>query len=98
MSYYKKRNPFAKRVDGNHAEIKEVFIKSGFSVFDTKGVGGGFPDLLIGRQGYTWLVEIKMPEGKLNDIQKKFHQEWKGCAIAIIKTVEEATSFTRNVP
>lgn len=95
---YSKRNPFARQVDGNHAEIKEVFEKAGFSVFDTKNVGGGFPDLILGRKGYTWLVEVKTPKGQLNEKQVKFHQDWRGCAIAIIRTVEEALTFSKSVP
>lgn len=89
---------FIARVDDNQAEIVETFRKAGFSVFDTSGIGRGFPDLILGRNSYTWLVEIKMPEGKLNKKQIKFHQEWKGCAIAIIRSVEEAVEFSRNVP
>lgn len=95
---YSKRNPYAKQVDANQPEIKEVFLKHGFSVFDTKNVGQGFPDLILGRRGYTWLAEIKMPKGELNERQIKFHNEWKGCPIAIIRSVEEALEFSRNVP
>lgn len=97
MSFFKKRNQFAKRVDKNHAEIKEVFKKAGWSVFDAKNIGQGFPDLIVGKHGSTFLVEIKTPTGKLTTPQREFMLNWKGGAVVILRTVEEALNFIKAV-
>ena len=68
----------AARVDGNQAEIMAAFRKCGFSVADTSKVGGGFPDLVIARAGFTALVEVKIPKGKLRQSQTDFAAAWKG--------------------
>lgn len=41
----------AARVDANHAEIARTLRRLGWAVHDTSGVGGGFPDLVIGKAG-----------------------------------------------
>lgn len=57
------------------------------SVENTTGVGDGFPDLVVGFQGLTVLVEVKKPERgrggrkkalQLRDSQEKFVREWRG--------------------
>ena len=49
----------AARVDANHAEITGTLRQCGWTVHDTSGVGGGFPDLVIAKGGRLVLVEIK---------------------------------------
>ena len=50
---------YAKKVDLNHKEVVEKFRELGASVFDASGVGRGFPDIVVGYNGQTVLVEIK---------------------------------------
>jgi hypothetical protein len=61
-------------------------------VIDCSSIGGGFPDLLVGRNKKDYLIEVKNPKtkGKLNKLQMKFIQEWQGKPVAIVYTVEEA--------
>jgi Holliday junction resolvase len=49
----------------------------------------GIPDLLVGRQGATYLIEVKELKGSLTDDQKYFFETWRGHAV-IVRTVEEA--------
>ena len=53
---------YARRVDVNQSELIKVFKQLGCSVFDTSRVAGGFPDLMIGKNKKTVLVEIKSSE------------------------------------
>jgi len=53
------------------------------------GVGNGVPDLLVGYQGKTLLMEIK--DGKkppsarlLTEDQLRWHREWNGGALAVV--------------
>ena len=73
----------AARVDGNHAEIVDCFKKLGCSVLSLAAVGKGVPDLLVAINGITWLVEVKMPNGKENEMQVEFAITWKGCRAVV---------------
>ena len=73
----------ASRVDGNHAEIVDCFKTLGCSVLSLAAVGKGVPDLLVAINGITWLVEVKMPNGKENELQVEFAITWKGCRAVV---------------
>ena len=53
------------RRDANQAEIVKALESVGASVLDLADVGRGCPDLLVGYAGREWLIEVKMPTGKL---------------------------------
>jgi Holliday junction resolvase len=79
---------YAKRVDENHQEIVKKFRELGASVFDASGIGRGFPDILVGYNGNTALVEIKSNEKKrFTEAQLKFMAEWKGSSVTRINDV-----------
>lgn len=50
----------------------------------------GCPDILVGWKGQTYLMELKVRKGRLSDAQKKFHAEWQGPPILVIRSVSEA--------
>lgn len=77
------------KTDANQAEIARALRDIGCSVHDTAAVGGGFPDLVVGRGGRTYLIEIKTRLGSFTGEQLKFHREWSG-HIAVVRTVAEA--------
>jgi Holliday junction resolvase len=82
---------YAKRVDENHQEIVKKFRELGASVFDASGIGRGFPDILVGFNGNTALVEIKSGEKKkFTEAQLKFMSEWKGSSVTRINDVDGA--------
>ena len=53
--------------------------------------GRGFPDLVVGFRGQTYLYEVKNPEweGELNQDQIEWFADWKGHA-AVIECAEDA--------
>jgi len=38
---------------------------------------------LVAINGITWLVEVKMPNGKENELQVEFAITWKGCRAVV---------------
>jgi len=85
---------YAARTDENHAEVAKAFAALGYSVQDTSKVGGGFPDLVVGRYGVTWLVEIKADGGKLRPGQIKFFNDWRGTPPILIRNIADVLEFS----
>jgi Holliday junction resolvase len=82
---------YARKVDDNHKIIVQKFRELGASVFDASGVGRGFPDILVGFNNQTALVEIKSNDKKkFTEPQLKFMAEWKGSAVSRINDVQGA--------
>ena len=80
---------FAKRTDNNHKEIVNALRKLGFSVFDTSGIGKGFPDLVAGKHQKTILIEIKSSnKAPFTEHQKDFMLNWKGSTVVRIHDLE----------
>ena len=64
---------YAKRVDSNHSLVVKTLRELGCSVFDTSRVAGGFPDLVVGKNQKTALVEVKRDEkAKFTSYQNTF--------------------------
>jgi len=79
---------YAKKVDLNHTEIVKTFRDLGATVFDASGIGRGFPDIVLGYNNITCLVEIKSGEKKkFTEAQLKFMSEWKGSSVVRINDV-----------
>ena len=81
--------PRAHKVDANQGEIIAAFRALGCSVHDCSGVGGDFPDLVVGLVGVNLLVECKTESGQLTPGQERFFQEWRGL-VYIIRSAQEA--------
>lgn len=84
----------AARVDGNQAEIVKALRQIGASVATCHAVGQGFPDICVGYNGDTFLLEIKDPtkpkgDQKLTPSQVEWHQRWRG-HVAVVKTIQQA--------
>lgn len=87
---------YAKRTDLNHAEIVKTLRQLGCSVFDTSRVAGGFPDLVVGRNQITCLVEIKSDaKAKFTSSQEMFMMNWKGSAVLRINDVNGAIRLVK---
>ena len=76
------------RVDENQGSIVSKFRGAGFSVAITSNLGGGFPDLAVGKYGVTVLVEIKdgdkpPSKRKLTEDEERFHSSWRGAACVV---------------
>ena len=84
----------AARVDGNQVEIVMALRQIGASVAPCHAVGQGFPDLCVGWNGNTYLLEVKDPtkpvrDQRLTPSQVKFHESWRG-HVAVVRNVKEA--------
>ncbi len=79
----------ASRVDTNHAEIVAALRQVGCSVLSLAALGGGVPDLLVAKGGTTVLIEIKHRKGKLNKLQKEWHDRWNG-AVHVVNNPQAA--------
>ena len=87
---------YAKRVDVNQSEIIQVFKQLGCSVFDTSRVAGGYPDLTIGRNGKTVLVEIKSSEkATYTPAQELFMLNWRGSTVVRINDIDGAIRLVK---
>ena len=79
----------AARIDANQNEIVAALRSVGASVAPAHTMGGGFPDLVVGFRGMTYLLEVKTAKGKLTKDQRAWHPAWRG-HVAIVRSVEEA--------
>jgi len=85
---------YAARVDENQKAIAQALRQAGASVAECHAVGAGFPDLCVGWQGKTYLIEVKNPakpksQRQLTDAQVRWHNEWRG-HVAVVETIREA--------
>ena len=85
----------AARIDANHEQVVSALRAAGASVQSLAGVGKGVPDLLVGFQGKTLLMEVKdgrktPSERRLTDDQIKWHCAWRGGPLAIVDGVDAA--------
>ena len=88
----------AKRVDINQKAIVEHLRGMGASVFHLHEVGKGCPDLLVGINGMTYLVEVKKDaKASFTTQQVEFQGNWKGSQVIRINSVEEAIAFIKNM-
>ena len=90
-----------KKVDGNQRQIVRAVRAMGATVQVLSEVGKGFPDIIIGCNGYNVLIEIKNDEQsasnqRLTVAEKRFHNSWNG-EIYIIRNIEEAINLINHV-
>ena len=79
----------AARVDENQKSIVDALRRVGATVQHLHMVGGGCPDLLVGFKSENYLLEVKKPKGKTNDLQNEWHDKWHGFTF-VVRSVEEA--------
>jgi hypothetical protein len=84
----------ANRIDANQNKIVDALRGAGAFV-RIISQGDGIPDLLVGYQGFTILMEVKDGDKppsarKLTEAEQKFFDEWTGGMLVILNSVEEA--------
>lgn len=80
----------AARVDANQAAIVQALRCVGASVQSLAATGQGVPDLLVGRRGANYLLEVKAgPKAKKTPAQEEWHARWAG-EVLTVRSVEEA--------
>jgi Holliday junction resolvase len=84
---------YAARKDTTHAPMVAALRELGFGVLDLAGVGKGCPDILIGRWGFSALIECKTPKNERKNAtdtkQRDFAKEWPGCPVIRAYAVED---------
>jgi hypothetical protein len=85
----------AAKVDNNHAAVVTALRKCGAFVQSLAATGSGCPDLLIGYQGKTLLIEVKdgkkAPSAqKLTTDQQDWHANWRGGRLAVVNSIDAA--------
>lgn len=88
---------YGSKVDTNQKEIVKAYRDAGASVEDLSAAGSGFPDLVVGFLGVTYLVEVIGPDklkkfrknDGLSDNQVEWHEAWRGHCCKV-KNVQEA--------
>lgn len=86
----------AAKKDSNQNAIVAILREEGCQVYDASGVGDGFPDLVVCRNGETALVEVKGPNGKLTKGQREFFGWWKGDKYVVTNELE-ARAVARTI-
>jgi hypothetical protein len=86
---------YARKVDRNHAEIRDGLRACGFRVADTSRLGSGFPDLVVSAYAVLWMVEIKMPGEPLTEDEQVFADLWAEHYL-VAHSLEEALSLLGN--
>jgi len=90
----------AAKVDANQEQIVEALRAAGATVQTLAAVGKGVPDLLVGFQNQTLLLEVKdgrkpPSERRLTEDQLKWHGAWRGGPLAVVTDVESALRMLR---
>lgn len=79
----------AAKIDANQTQVVEALRAAGATVQSLAPVGQGVPDLLVGFQGKTLLMEVKdgrkpPSQRQLTEDQLKWHGAWRGGPVAIV--------------
>jgi len=87
---------YRRRTDENQREIMQALRTLGFCVFDLSNVGRGCPDLLVGRKGRIWLIEVKNTAGRnrIGEAQAAFAIDWP---VTVIRTVADVQAWVDGV-
>ena len=77
------------KVDANQAEIVRALPAVGASVQSMARLGSRCPDLLVGYRHHWYVLEVKMPLGKLRPWQVEWMKQHKGLT-NVVRSVDEA--------
>ena len=91
---------YANRIDANQNAIVDALRECGATV-RIISQGAGIPDLLVGYNGYTILMELKdgskPPSARrLTEDEQKFFDEWTGGMLVIVNSIDEALDILKN--
>lgn len=88
---------YAARTDGNQHDIIAALEAEGYRVKSMASAGGGFPDLIVGHDDWSFirLVEVKNGDrGRLTKDQRKFIAE--GWPVDVVKSTYEILALMRE--
>jgi len=85
----------AAKVDANQEQVVTALRAAGATVQSLAAVGKGVPDLLVGFQGKTLLMDVKdgskPPSAReLTEDQLQWHGAWRGGPLSVVDGPEAA--------
>ena len=78
------------KTDLNHTDVVNALRAAGCTVQSLAEVGDGCPDLLVGRNHQTYLLEVKSHGGTLTGDQVEWLARWRGGVTRVVYSVEQA--------
>lgn len=84
------------KIDSNQKAIVEALRKAGCSVQSLASIGNGCPDLLVGRNGRNYLLEVKdgaksPSQRQLTADEEDWLARWRGTAHThVVLNIDEA--------
>lgn len=91
----------ARRVDVNQKDVVSALRFFGATVAVTSAQGEGFPDLIVGYRGRTFLIEVKDGDkgaaAKLTPAQVEWFAAWKGEPVFVAHSAATAVAFVTGV-
>jgi hypothetical protein len=79
--------------DTHHNESCDFLYQIGFSIDDSSARGGGRQDVSVGACGVDFRLEFKTGDEPLTPAQEKFHREWRGRKIEILRSLSETKAW-----
>jgi hypothetical protein len=76
--------------DRYHGVIRDGLRACKYSVEDTADAGKGFPDLVVGAYGVTFMLEVKSEGKKETAEQAAKRTAWKGGPWLVVRSLDEA--------
>ena len=89
------------KTDSNQAAIVRALREAGASVVSLASVGGGVPDLLVGRGGVNFLVEVKNLAGRrlrFTPAEREFMDTWLGQVYVVTDVLQALELLNGNTP
>jgi hypothetical protein len=97
----------AAKVDNSQRELVPFLEAHGATFQSMATVGKGCPDGVVGFLGVDWLVEFKTgaapkapskrKAGRTEAAQAKWHAEWRGASVAILRTRDDAEKLLERM-
>lgn len=90
----------AAKIDANQEQVVSALRSAGATVQSLAAIGKGCPDLLVGYNGFTFLMEVKdgnkPPSARvLTPQQQEWHRNWRGSSLVIVDGPEAALRVLR---
>lgn len=89
----------AAKVDANHGATVDFLRADGWGVHSAAPLGDDFPDLVVAREGFTALVEVKcgktVNDRRLTLGQALFHAYWPGVVMKVDGPEDALSQLTR---
>lgn len=89
---------YARRVDGNHGEIRDAVRAAGYEWIDLFRVGHGVPDaLVVAKSGVMVFFEIKQPGERLNAREQQWWADYPRALKMIVTSAEGALDCLEGI-